>query len=59
MRQTLDFMSTAANGTGYGPDGGRLVQWWFWYILYDPDFYPTGNRYVYTNANLHAVGNAN
>lgn len=48
LRQTLHFFTTAVNETGYAPDGGRLVQWWFWYGVWDPNEgnrYPAGNLY--------------
>lgn len=46
LRQTLDFFTTAVDSTGYAPDGGRLVQWWFWYGVWEgPERYPAGNLY--------------
>lgn len=38
MRDSFDFMLSAAGGSGYDADGGRLVQYWFWFSLYDPMF---------------------
>lgn len=37
MRESFDFFRTARSENGYAPDGGRLVQWWFWFILDDPE----------------------
>ncbi len=37
MEQAFDFMLTEANETGYPSDGNRLVQWYFWYSLSDPN----------------------
>jgi hypothetical protein len=46
MQEALEFMLTAANETGYPQDGGRLVQWWFWYSLYDTvGYYDVSNLY--------------
>lgn len=38
------FFLTARNDTGYAADDGRLVQWWFWFILAgspDDEYAPT------------------
>lgn len=44
MTQTFDFFLNAANSTGYAADGGRLVQWWVWFSLYEEqEGYGTGN----------------
>jgi hypothetical protein len=46
MRETFDFLVTAADETiGYPADNNRLVQWWFWYSVYDGQEFPTGNLY--------------
>lgn len=56
MRQVFDFLLTAANETGYPADDGRLVQYWFWYSLYDPGAYPTGNLYDRETQSLTPLG---
>lgn len=57
MRQTFDFLLTAAGEHGYPQDDNRLVQWWFWYSLRDsPDYYPTGNLYDRENHRLTLLG---
>ena len=55
---TLDFMSTAADPElGYAADEHRLVQWWFWYAVYDTaDRYPAGNFYDPTADQLTPLG---
>jgi hypothetical protein len=59
MNGAMDFMGSASNGTGYPADGGRLVQWWFWYSLYDtPDRYPAGNLIDHERNGLTALGQA-
>ncbi len=35
MVEVLEFFLTAENDTGYPLDNNRLVQYWFWYSLYD------------------------
>ena len=40
------------------PDGGRLVQVAFWYILYDDGDYPTGNLYDAPADRLTPLGEA-
>lgn len=57
LRQTLDFFTTAVNDTGYAPDGGRLVQWWFWYGVWEQeDGYPAGNLYDANSNQLTPAG---
>jgi hypothetical protein len=46
MIDTFELFLTEANETGYGPDGNRLVQWWFWYILYEETYYPFSRLYI-------------
>jgi len=58
MRQVFDFLLTAANETGYPPDNGRLVQYWFWYSLYDPGTYYTGNLFDRDTQSLTPLGQA-
>jgi len=45
LTETFDLFLTEANEMGYAPDGNRLVQWWFWYIVYEEEYYPTGSLY--------------
>jgi hypothetical protein len=56
MTDSFDFFLTAANGTGYGPDGGRLAQWWFWFSLYDDWVSTTGNLYDTETGELTYLG---
>jgi hypothetical protein len=59
MKQSFDFFLTARDETiGYPADDHRLVQWWFWYSLHDPDLYPTGNLYDRQTGELTEVGEA-
>ena len=53
---TFDIFRTMANGTGYAADDGRLVQWWFWYSLYDGQLYPTGNLWDSERQELTPLG---
>jgi hypothetical protein len=57
LRQTLDFMTTAVGSTGYAPDNGRLVQWWFWYGVWENETrYPAGNLYDVNSNGLTPAG---
>lgn len=58
MTASFDFFLSAANGTGYAPDGGRLVQWWFWYSVNDPINYPNSNLYDPDTGTLTPLGQA-
>lgn len=54
---TFDFLVQATDDTiGYPADGNRLVQWAFWYSVYDPQEFPTGNLYEPESAELTALG---
>ncbi len=53
---SFELFRTAANETGYLPDNRRLVQWWFWYSLYDGELYPTGNLWDKDRQELTALG---
>ena len=57
MTGSFDFMLSTANNTGYPADGNRLVQWWYWFSLYDP-FYLTGNLYDRPTEQLTPLGEA-
>lgn len=37
LQGSFDFLLTARNDSGLAADGGRLVQWWLWFIVYAPD----------------------
>ena len=57
MRQSFDFfLTTRDEEIGYAPDDYRLVQWWFWYSLHDPDLYVTGNLYERQTGELTPLG---
>ncbi len=57
MTAALDYLQTAANDTGYQPDEGRLVQWWFWFILYAPEEgLRTGNLFDPSSGQLTPLG---
>jgi hypothetical protein len=43
MRDSFTYLLTARGEDGVAADGGHLVQFAFWYILYDDGAYPTGN----------------
>jgi hypothetical protein len=58
LEGALDFLLTATNETGYPADEYRLVQWSFWYSLYDPGDYPTGNLLDPSLGQLTALGRA-
>ncbi len=47
LQNTLEFFVTAQDETiGFPQDDFRLVQWWFWYTVYDtPEWFPAGNLY--------------
>lgn len=57
MTESLGFLSSAVDDSGFAADGGRLVQGWFWYSLYDPpDRYPSGNLLNRQSRELTALG---
>ncbi|CUS03020.2 conserved protein of unknown function [Candidatus Promineifilum breve] len=43
--EAYEYFRTASGPTGLAADGGRLVQYAFWFSLYDDGEYPTGNLY--------------
>jgi hypothetical protein len=55
---SFELFQTLANETGYLPDEGRLVQWWFWYSVYDGGQYPTGDLYDLSSEQLTPLGQA-
>jgi hypothetical protein len=56
LTSAFDFFLSAADESGYPPDGNRLVQWWFWYSLHDDEAYPTGNLYDRQTHELTPLG---
>ncbi len=45
MTKAFDYFRTATGPAGLAADGGRLVQYAFWFSLYDDGDYRTGNLY--------------
>ncbi|MEZ4517808.1 MAG: hypothetical protein R3C44_13640 [Chloroflexota bacterium] len=58
MRTTIEYMRTATGETGYPADDNRLVQYWFWYSIYDDGAYPTGDLYDPGTGELTPLGEA-
>ncbi len=57
MVRSFDYFVNAGNGTGYGADNGRLVQWWFWFSLYEgQEGYGTGNLFDAATGQLTPLG---
>lgn len=56
MVGSFDFFLNTAGESGYQPDGGRLVQWWFWYAVYDYDEFPTGSLFHRPTGQLTWLG---
>ena len=57
MVRSFDYFVSASNGTGYGADNGHLVQWWFWFSLYEgEEGYGTGNLYDAATGQLTPLG---
>lgn len=56
MVAVFDFLMTAANDTGYPADDYRLVQWWFWFSVYNGGDFPTGNLYDPARGGLTFLG---
>lgn len=57
MVRSFDYFVNAANSTGYSADGGRLVQWWFWFSMYEAEEgYGTGNLYDAATGQLTPLG---
>ena len=54
---TMNFLVRATDDTiGHPADNNRLVQWAFWYSVYDPLEFPTGNLYDPETGELTALG---
>ncbi|MFZ0547588.1 MAG: hypothetical protein WAM60_19230 [Candidatus Promineifilaceae bacterium] len=54
---TFDFLAWTTDPTiGYPADENHLVQWSFWYSVYDPQEFPTGNLYEPETGELTTLG---
>ena len=58
LAETYAYFLTATGENGLAADGGRLVQYAFWYSLYDEGAYPTGNLYDAQRGVLTPLGQA-
>lgn len=58
MEDTFEYFRSATGEHGLASDGGRLVQYAFWYSLYDEGAYPTGNLYDAERGVLTPLGEA-
>jgi hypothetical protein len=59
LLDTFPILMHEQSPNGYPADANRLVQWWFWYSVYDnPDYYPTGNLYDPETQQLTPIGRA-
>lgn len=59
LQGSFEFLLTARNDTGFAPDGGRLVQWWLWFILSGPgDEFTASYLYDRESGQLTAAGEA-
>ncbi len=58
MRQTYDYFLTATGEDGLAADDGRLVQYAFWYSIFDEGAYPIGNLYDARRGALTPLGEA-
>jgi hypothetical protein len=58
MAGALDILINARADSGLPADDYRLVQWWFWYSLYDGEQYPTSNLFDPAAGELTVLGRA-
>lgn len=58
MRMAYDYFLSATGESGQAADGGRLVQYAFWYSLYDDGDYQTGNLFDGETGALTELGKA-
>ena len=56
LESTFDLFGEMVGENGYAQDGDRLVQWWFWYSIYDDLLYPTGNLWDEETGQLTELG---
>jgi len=56
LEATFDLFVEMVGENGDAQDGDRLVQWWFWYSVYDDLLYPTGNLWDEETGQLTEVG---
>jgi hypothetical protein len=56
LTNTFDMFQALSGENGYEADGGRLIQRWFWYSVYDNELYPTGNLYAPGTGELTQLG---
>lgn len=56
MGESLEFFRTATGETGLAADDGRLVQYWFWFIIHDYSEYTTGNLFDPLTGELTELG---
>ena len=56
MVEAFELFLTEANETGYKPDNNHLVQWWFWYVLFEEDYYPYSRLFDTTNGEFTPLG---
>lgn len=56
--EIYEYFRTATGEHGLATDGGRLVQYAFWYSLHDEGAYPTGNLYDVERGVLTPLGEA-
>ena len=58
LMETFDYFLSATGENGLASDGDRLVQYAFWYSLFDEGAYPTGNLYDARRGALTPLGEA-
>lgn len=60
LQGSFEFLLTARNDTGFAQDGGRLVQWWLWFILSGPadDEFAASYLYDRESGQFTAAGEA-
>jgi len=59
LKGSFEFLLTARNDNGFAPDGGRLVQWWLWFVVYAPDDeFTTAFLYDHERGQLTDLGRA-
>ncbi len=56
LESSFDFFRQATGEDGYPLDDDRLVQWWFWYSVYDKGVYTTGNLWDIDDGQLTELG---